>query len=310
MKHRLSRWLVRLAALFATFLIGAAILAAYWRMDKTEVFLRTAGNYAGHDVLAEWTTAESTVRLIGLRNHRGEEVTQAYVRRSDRLEASPRIVVIYAGAKTGDKILKLIPERENLVLVAMQYPYESPEGLFDHLRWPLTTRRAAYRAVAGGMLAVSFLSSDERLELDRLIVVGSSLGSLPATILGALDERVPTVLLVHGGGHLPTLLRANIRSPWVAEPSVLFSEVVLDTFDPLHWVDRISPRKLVMIAAENDTYFPPESAQRLFDKAAEPKQIHWTRTAHVRSRKTELVTEIVRRIDDYLDAQEEQDRSE
>jgi hypothetical protein len=284
-------------------LVALVAVSVYVRLDKTEVFDEMRGTYAGFGVLEAWQTGQSDFRLIAFRNHRGEAVSTAYVRRPLKLNPDYYIILTYAGAKTGKKILGLIPERSDLVLVSVQYPYQSPRSALAYPRWPYDVRQAAFRTVAGGMLAVSFLDAEEDLDLDNLTVVGLSVGSTFATIHGSLDERVPVTLLIHGGGDLPLLVRTNVKQRWLALPASLVAEILVHSFDPIHYADRIAPRKLVMISSRNDSYFPVASAEALYSRADEPKEIIWTATPHVRSKKADLVAEIVGQIEQYLAAQ-------
>ena len=66
-----------------------------------------------------------------------------------------------------------------------------------------------------------------------------------------------------------------------------------DSFDPLHYVGRISPRRLLMISSREDRYFPAESAELLFERAGEPKRMVWTDSGHIRSSRKELVRETI-----------------
>ncbi len=53
----------------------------------------------------------------------------------------------------------------------------------------------------------------------------------------------------------------------------------------------------MMIATRNDPFFPVQSVEKLYARAAEPKEIIWTETQHVRSRKSDLVDEILTQIE-------------
>jgi hypothetical protein len=284
-------------------LVLFAALVVYLRADKTHAFYAARGTYAGARVLAEWRLGDARCRWIELRNHRGEAVATAYVRAPGIRPPRPRILLTYAGEKTGRTMLELIPQRPDLVLVAVQYPYERPRGL-RYLRWPYDVRRAVFRTVAGGMLAVSFLAEDERLPVDRLTVLGASLGTSFAVIHGALDPRVESVMVVHGGGDLTGVLwdieRREGRS-WRAPLVAGLGAVLVESFDPLRYVDRIAPRPFWLLASRQDRYFPVSSVQALYDRAGEPKRLQWTDTEHVGAKKTSLVAEIVRQVEIHLD---------
>lgn len=296
------KWLKRLgwAACIAALLLAAA--AVYCRLDKTDIFYETRGTYAGADVIETWETAGSTYRLIGLKNESGQ-LTTAYVRRPKNPADHYKIILTYAGAKTGKKVLGLIPERDDLVLISVQYPYERPRKIGQYLTYPYDLRQVGFRTVGGGMLAVSYLN-EAGLDTKRLTVVGASLGSIFATIHGALDNRVPRVLLVHGGGDFEQVIRNSDRlreRGWPVEPVVWVSKILIDTYDPIHYVSRIAPRKLIMISTRRDKYYPIASIEGLYNRAGEPKEIIWTNTDHVRSWKTDIAAEIVDQINHYLD---------
>ena len=279
------------------------LLSFYLRQDKTHVFYRLRGRYQGISVLESRRSEDSLIRLVSLRNHRGETPATAFVRRPVILAPEYKIVLVYAGAKTRAKILDLIPERPDVVLVAPQYPYGSHRGLLRSLRAPYDVRKAAFRTVAAGLLATSFLQETEHLDLRRLTVIGSSVGTAFATLHGALDTRVPRVILIHGGGDFPTIIRFMERRrgrPWSGEMKARLASIVVDTFDPIHWAHRIAPRELILIGARDDGYFPAASTLELFARAGEPKSLIWTDTEHVRSRKTETLDEVLELIDQRL----------
>ena len=282
--------------------VAAVALVLYLRADKTAVFYATRGAYRGARVLESATGPASRVRLVELDNDRGKAVTTAYVRTPRRLVPGYRILLTYAGATTGETILHLIPERPDLVLVAVQYPFARPHTAGEYLLAPYRVRQAVFRTVAGGMLALSYLRETEGLKTREVTVLGASLGSTFAVIQGALDRRVSTVLLVHGGGDFPSSLRALERREgraWRGELLAWTAAVLVDSFEPARFVRRIAPRRLVMVASRRDKYFPRAGIQALYDRAGEPKTLIWTDTEHVGARKTAVVSELLRLIEAY-----------
>lgn len=291
-----------LAALWAA--ITGLIL--YLRADKTREFYSVRGTYRGARVLESSSGPLSHTRLVGLHNDRGPggTVATAYVRTPHRLAPGYRILLTYAGEKTGEQILGLIPERPDLVLVAVQYPFERPRSFGEYLAGPYHLRQAVFRAVAGGMLALSYLHETEKLSLDRVTVLGVSLGSSFGVIHGALDPRVGTVFLVHGGGEFPTTLRAYERRRGRYLRGELLAgtaAVLIESFEPGRYIERIAPRRLVMVASRRDKYFSIPTVQALFDQAGEPKTLLWTDTEHVGAKKLDIVHELVELIDEHLD---------
>jgi hypothetical protein len=298
------RQLARALAVLAALSLGGLFLAVvHLRADKRDVFTVVAGTLAESRVLESLPTQRGTARHLELVNHRGEAVASAWVRRPTRLADDYRVVFVYSGQETGATILDLVPDRDDVVLVAPQYPYERPRGVWAHLSWPHSLRRAAFRTVAGGMLAVSHLELEEGLDAGRILLVGASLGSAFAVAHAALDPRVPAVLVVHGGGDLPLIVRTieeRRGRPWRGRLAAGLAAVLVHSFEPLHYVGDIAPRELVVIGARGDHQFPGASTQALYDRASEPKTLRWTSGGHVRSARDAALDEVLAEIERQL----------
>lgn len=295
-----------LAGLVVTAAI-VSVASLYLRADKRAVFREVAGDLGETRELESVETAGGTARHVELANDRGEVVASVWMRRPRTLAPDYRIILVYSGENTGRKILDLIPERDDLVLVAPQYPYARPKGLLEKLRWPASVRRAAFRTVASGMLTVTWLERAERLETSRLLLVGASLGSSFAVIHASLDPRVPRLLVVHGGGDLPLIIRTVERErghPVRGAIAAALASVLVDSFDPLHYVAAIAPREVVVIGARGDHQFPAASTQALFEAAGEPKSLRWTSGAHLRSARDAALEEVLGEIERVLAARD------
>jgi len=281
----------------------AAVACLHLRADKRAVFQEVAGTYREALVLERSSAGGHESRLIELINHRGEAVSTAWVRRPATLAADYRVVMVYSGANTGRKILELIPKRPDLVVVAPQYPYSRPRTPAAYASWPRDVRSAVFRGVAGGLLTVSYLEQSEGLDARRLLLVGASLGTPFAVLHAALDARVPRVRLVHGGGDFPMVLRSIAQRrgrPWRGHLEALLAEALVDSFDPLHYIGEIAPREVILIGARQDRYFPAASTMALYERAGQPKRLLWTDGAHVASRPTPALEEVLRQLELYL----------
>ena len=289
---------VALAMLVAALLAFALLLPS----DGTKHILELRGRFGGAGVLAARRDAQSSIRCLGLRNDRGEVLTTAWIRRPLALRPDYRIVITYAGAETGDAILRLIPATDDLVVVAVQYPWKPPQTWIGRLRALYDIRQAAYRTGAGGILAVDELATVERLEPRRVVLVGASLGSIFATLHGAIDRRVQQVVLIHGGAGLQDMLEVEIPGvpAWLRPPLVRVARIAVDTFDPVHYVGRIAPRRLLVIAARDDWRFPPRAVIAFFNRAGQPKELRWTNTGHVGVRSPRVVDAVVAELNAYL----------
>ena len=292
------------AVLILLLVVFVTVTSWYVSRDKTEVFQRLAGEFDRAEVLENETGVKSHIEFLELYNQEGAALVTAYKRVPRELADDYFVLITYAGRRTGREVLNLIPERDDVVLVSMQYPYYAPDTARDMLFFINDVRLAGFKTVAGGKLMVDYLEH-QGYNSENITVVGASLGAFFATIHGALDERVPRVLAVHGGGDFRTIWRhiLNQREEWLPDRFITwFIDTFAGTFDPIHYVDRIAPREFIMLATRNDHYFPDKSFKKLYKNANEPKHISWSDHGHVRTSRDEIVEAIVEEIKEYLEA--------
>jgi hypothetical protein len=308
----------RLLGVIATLsLVFFALFAAFAAYHRSALRLPDsgAGVRARSGATTELETIESPTSvstLLQLTDADGP-VTTAWLRVPRRLDPDYAILMTYVGHKTGRKILELIPQRPDVVLVAMQYSAVYRHAtLRQQLALPSVVAATVHDTVVGGMLAVAEL---ERRGFDssRLTVLGVSVGSFFAVLHGAYDEAVPRVLVVHGGGDIHGVLATMYASrgqPWRGHWVGALGYLFLDPYDSLHHVQHIAPRSFTMIATRGDGYFPEESARQLYARAGAPKAIAWSSGAHVRSKRLDIVDDLVLQIDAYFDGRLRFDQSE
>ncbi len=133
--------------------------------------------------------------------------------------------------------------------------YRNPFELVQ--RWRL--------AMAEARLGLRFLSEHPAIDGARLALVGYSLGSFLGVIVAAQEPLVRAVVLA-AGGDLPA------RLP--------FAAIVRTVADPLHAVRKLAGRPLLMVNGRFDRTIAADQAQRLFDAAAEPKELRWYAGGH------------------------------
>jgi len=261
--------------------------------------------------VTQGATKTSTTSLLELHDQSGA-VTTAWLREPLHLATDYKVLLTYVGHETGRGILDLIPERDDLVLLAMQYPFVYGATWSEKLMLPTRLNEAAGFTVTGGMLAIAELQN-RGFEVDRLTVLGVSFGSYFAILHGAYDELVPRTLVVHGGGDIRGVLTSAFShrgQPWTGRLLGALGFLFLDPLDPVHHISRLAPGSLVLVAARGDPYFPEHGIQRLYERARPPKAIVWNTGAHVRSSRPDIVAHLVVQIDAYLDGRLQFDESE
>ena len=141
------------------------------------------------------------------------------------------------------------------------------EGSIDELslRNPLQLIGAWRLALAEVRRALDFLTQLAVIDATRLALVGYSLGSFLSVVAAAEDHRVRAMVLA-SGGDLPD------RTP--------FAALVRAAADPLRAVRKFAGRPLLMVNGRYDRTITPAQAERLYEAAREPKEIHWYQGGH------------------------------
>lgn len=119
---------------------------------------------------------------------------------------------------------------------------------------------------------IDFIESRPELDHHRIGYYGISLGGLIGTVFSGVDQRVKAPVITLAGGRLNLMFGAKALSK--------STKNYLGVIDPIHFVQSISPRPLLMINAENDEVIPPASSRFLYNKAKEPKKIIWYPSKH------------------------------
>jgi len=141
------------------------------------------------------------------------------------------------------------------------------ERAFDAraMRSPLAIAGAWRTAQRDAKLALAYLGARGEVDRARLAVVGYSMGSFLGVQTAADDPNVRALVLA-AGGDLPQAM------PYARALRLLS--------DPLRAVRRLNGRPLLMLHGRRDTTVRPDQAQRLFDAAAEPKELRWYEAGH------------------------------
>ncbi len=242
------------------------------------------GTTQGEPVSVAETTLSRKFELR-LLNSRGDAL-EYFVREPRNPRRPLPAVFILAGIETGRESLDLIDDRDDLLLLSMNYPGGTDLRLSGGglLAAPFTLRRIASETLEGGVLALDYLSRRPDVDQDRIILLGVSFGSPIIISLSAQDPRADAVVVVYGGGDLGQLARHNMTAKpwwipgWFIPPAV---RLFLGDFEPLDKIERLAPRYLLMVSSRQDEMVPMASAVALFERAREPKKLIWYDTGHM-----------------------------
>ena len=135
----------------------------------------------------------------------------------------------------------------------------------SELRNPIVLARRWRAALAECRDALRTLSEVAEVDARRIAIVGYSMGSFIALMLGADDPNV-RALVLGAGGDLPADLP--------------FGPVIRTLVDPVRAVKKFAGRPLLLVHGRHDRTILPEQATRLFDAASEPKRLLWYNGGH------------------------------
>ena len=134
--------------------------------------------------------------------------------------------------------------------------------------------------------AIDYLVSIDKVDKSRLYLLGSSAGAAVCIYVAANDPRVSSIITFAcpaDFGFLADKQRAkatidHFRSIGLIReadfpPSIDEWLDGFNTASPLRWIDRISPRPILLIHGDKDDLVPVEHAYKLYEKAGESKKI-------------------------------------
>ena len=215
------------------------------------------------------------------------------------------VVIVLGGKATGKYAIDYALDIENVLIVAVDYPYEPrpsysiPAFLAD----VPAIRTALLDMVPSVMLVMDHLATRSDADTSRIVILGYSFGAPFVPVIAAHDSRPAYAAMVFGGGDLHGLIRHNVRryeGPVVAEFVALIGGLLLRPLEPLRYADRITPVPLLMINGTEDEQIPRRNTELFFDAASEPKKIVWLESAHVRKENVELTNATIGVLKDEL----------
>lgn len=178
-------------------------------------------------------------------------------------------VVLLPGAgvskESGLELAKKIALLDAAVLVIDQRGVGETGGTLPNLDEDYTNFLAAkepyqHLMIYDALRAYDLLHSAPFVDPDRIAIVGESLGGRIAIIAAAIDRNIKGVLVISSAGF-----------DFKGGPDEK-KNIFLKSIDSDHYIDLITPRKLVMIHNAQDTSIPLSSAIKSYSKAQAPKQ--------------------------------------
>jgi fermentation-respiration switch protein FrsA (DUF1100 family) len=300
--HKRSR--LRRALLAAIALVVLAVLALYLELaiPKHDYFLERRGTLVHQELRAasDNGTVQKTVRL---ESSSGLEVDMRLARPATQPGETLPVIVVMGGEGTGKDAVDLVGEPDGVAYLALDYPYRGNQEL-DAFWESITAIPAIQQAFLDSppamSLAVDWLEQQDWFDPDNVELVGASLGVPFTAVAGAIDERFTRVWLLHGGAeNVPWVMHVGRR---YVENEFLRSIVARgalflvygNSFEAIDWIPRIAPRPVVIVAARNDDFVPPEAQEPFLEvEKSDNVDLVWTDGRHIRPTRQEELQQLL-----------------
>jgi uncharacterized protein len=155
------------------------------------------------------------------------------------------------------------------------------------------------------MAAVEFLNMLPEVDKGRICLLGSSGGAAVSVFVAAKDPRIHAIAtlacpaefdFMAAGYTVDSLIKSFREIGIIKDPDFPPSaDKWLENFktvSPVNYIDKISPRPLLLIHGDKDDTVPVEHAGRLYDRAGEPKEMTIISGAGHRLRLDERATKV------------------
>jgi len=135
-----------------------------------------------------------------------------------------------------------------------------------------TLRDAIKQTVFDLRCGLDYLDTHPDIDSNMTGYIGISLGGVAGTVFCGVDERVEVPIICIAGGGLRAMSGVDGFGNKMTS--------MMAPIEPLNFVERISPRPLLFINAEDDEVIPKPMAMLLHAKADEPKKVIWYESGH------------------------------
>ena len=288
--------------LLIAFALAAVIAGLYWlelAIPKRDYFVERRGTLVSADV-TEASSDGIVQKRVQLVSSTGLRVNLRVVRPETASGRRLPVIIVMGGEGTGKDAVDLVGAPQGVAYIALDYPYDGDQELdafWESLAAIPGIQQAFLDSPPAMSLAVDWALQQDWVDPANVELVGASLGVPFTAVAGALDTRFTRVWLLHGGAeNVPWVMHVGRRyveneflRGILARAALLL--VYGKSFETLDWIPEIAPRPLVIVAARDDDFVPPEAQQPFADAAAASEHIEiiWTEGRHIRpTRRDEL----------------------
>jgi dienelactone hydrolase len=201
----------------------------------------------------------------------------------------PAVLVMHGAPGTARTIL---PEAEALAkLGAVALTISAPFSRGDRLDNPremlhLDERDRAdqIQLIVDLRRGVDLLLARPDVAKDRIAYAGRSYGAAQGGLLAGVEKRIKAYALVVGDGGLVSHFTGadDTNGPLQSMPQeqVKRWRAAMDPIEPIHWVGRAAPARLLFQNGQTDTMVPAADGRAYQEAGSEPKKVLWYDAGH------------------------------
>jgi hypothetical protein len=257
------------------------------------------GKIQSVNITRRWQEADSNFQELDLLSTSGLKV-QVTIRTPIEAQGPLPVALLLGGIGTGRDACRIIPRIQHVRCISVSYPYygEKIVGVLDFFYSLRDIQQGVKDTPPALLLVLDYVLSQAYSDIRQVELLGVSLGSYFISIPAAIDQRVTRVWIAHGAAEpVNAMIHYSERQSGKQLLKRLFTYYIGYAIGSQHvapekWVGRIAPRPVVLINAKHDQTFPASSVAALHNAAGQPKEIIWTKGAHVTPGRKEIVEQI------------------
>ncbi|MFN8380694.1 MAG: alpha/beta hydrolase [Anaerolineales bacterium] len=203
----------------------------------------------------------------------------------------------------GQKLVGWFIPSENGAVIIMQHGYKSTrsellneaEMMHRHGYGVLVTSIRAHDYSEGELITLGvyevqdmeawyqYLLTRDDFDHEKIAILGNSYGGMLSIQYAAQNKNIKAVVANSAFSSMPDTVATSVTHftglpefPFV--PLIVFwaerdTGIKMEEIDATKWIPQISPRPVFLMQGGKDTVISPESGQRLYDAAGEPKEL-------------------------------------